>query len=150
MALGEYRPPNQINTDEDKYGYGRITFTKIQILYALVGFGVGFLIFSLLNKTHLALFQILGIVIIIILTLAGIAIGGLTLPNSKYLAGGGLRIDLYIFRKLKKKLMKQKHVVYCRNIDRDKLVSYRGKYNYADSEGSQSLLQDLKSMFGGE
>ena len=37
----------KINSDEDKYGYGRISFTKIQILYIAIAFviGMGFCFF---------------------------------------------------------------------------------------------------------
>ena len=148
MALGEYRPPNQINKDEDKYGYGRIAFTKIQILYALIGLFVGLLIFWILGLTGLLIFKILGGLLTAVCVAAGVVIGGLTLPSKRYLSGGGLRIDLYLIRKLKKKFNKKYHVVYTRNIDRDSFVSYRS--NGALQEGKTSLLEDLKSMFGAE
>lgn len=149
MALGEYRPPNQINSDEDKYGYGRIAFTKIQIVYAICGLGIGFCIFFLLNLTGLMLFRILGIIAIVIGIITGVAMGGLNLPASKYLSGGGLRVDLYIRRKLEKKYKKSKKVVYTKNIDRDKLTVYRSKRNYSE-DGNSNILMDIKSMFGGE
>lgn len=149
MALGEYRPPNQINSDEDKYGYGRITFTKVQILYAIIGLFAGLLIFIVLNLTGLIIFRILGVVIIVAGVLGGVAIGGLTIPNSKYLKGGGLRIDKYLIRKLKKKFLRSQHVVYTSNIDRDKLVTYRSKQINNTGE-STNILQDIRSMFGGD
>ncbi len=145
MALGEYRPPNQINKDEDKYGYGRITFTKIQILYGILGLMLGIFLFSILSMTGMMFFKILGGLITVMLVAAGILAGGLVLPERKYLSGGGLRVDMYLIRKLKKKYMKKYHVLYCRNIDKDKLVSYR---TVTEKDQKNSVLSDLKSMFG--
>ncbi len=150
MALGEYRPPNQINRDEDKYGYGRFTFTKIQILYAIIGLLLGLGLLSILSLTGLMFFKIFGGLLTLMLVIAGILIGGLTIPNKNYLAGGGLRIDMYIIRKVKKKFMKKYHVLYCKNIDRDKIVDYRTVSQTDDDEKKPSLLADIKSMFGAE
>ena len=145
MALGEYRPPNQIGKDEDKYW----KFTKIQILYALVGGVVGLLVLSLLWMTGFILFRVIGILIFLFLLIAGVAIGGLVIPDSKYLSGGGLRVDYYLIRKFKKKFLKRKKVVYTRNIDRDKLVLYRSRGSAYDGQKS-TLMDDIRQMFGGE
>ena len=136
--LGEYRPPNQINKDEDKYGYGRIAFTKIQIVYGVIGLLLGLLLFA-----------VLGGILAVVATVGGTLIGGLTFPARRYLNGGGLRIDQYLIRKAKKKFLKRYHVVYTRNVDRDRLVSYR-TVNIKNTDEKPSLLQDIKQMFGGE
>lgn len=152
MALGEYRPPNQINSDEDKYGKGKLSFTKVQIVYALIGVLLGGIVFLILNMTKIMLFQVIGVISIVIGLVGGVAIGGMTLPNSKYLSGGGLRIDMYLRRKASKKFLKRKKVLYCNNINRDDItVVYRSRHNYAkDGEvGTKSLLEDFRSMFGG-
>jgi len=152
MALGEYRPPNQISSDEDKYGKGRLSFTKTQILYAVIGLLFGGGIFAVLNTTGLMLFQVIGVLTIVLGLVGGIAIGGMTLPDSKYLRGGGLRIDMFLKRKIAKKFSKRKHVLFCSNIDRDNItVTYHKKHNYADDgdAGSKGLLEDFRSMFGG-
>lgn len=152
MALGEYRPPNQISSDEDKYGKGKLSFTKVQILYAVIGLCLGGALFFVLNLTGIMLFQVIGAVSILLGIVAGVAIGGMSLPNSKYLSGGGLRIDMFLKRKAAKKFSKKKKVMYCSGIDRDDItVTYRSKHNYAkDGEvGSRSLLEDFRSMFGG-
>lgn len=144
MALGEYRPPNQIHNDEDKYW----KFTKTQIIYSIVGLFLGLIVFFVLGATGLVVFKILGALLTIIFIAVGIAIGGLTIPNSKYLTGGGLRVDKYLFRKIKKKFLKKKKIVYTRNIDRDKLVTYRSASSLGDD--GPNFFEDLKSMFGGE
>lgn len=144
MALGEYRPPNQINNDEDKYW----KLTKTQIIYAVGGLFGGLLVFFILNTTGLLPLRILGILFTIICVAGGVAIGGLTIPNSKYLKGGGLRVDKYLIRKLKKRFQKKYHVLYTKNIDRDAMVLYRSRGSY--DSGKTSFLDDLKSMFGGE
>lgn len=152
MALGEYRPPNQINSDEDKYGKGRLSFTKTQLGYAFVGLLMGGGIFAVLNATGIMLFQVIGVLSIILGLVGGVALGGMTRPNSKYLRGGGLRIDMYLKQKLKKKFSKKKRVLYCKNIDRNNItVTYRSKHNYAKDgdAGLKGLLEDFKSMFGG-
>lgn len=144
MALGEYRPPNQINNDEDKYW----KLTKTQIIYAVMGLAIGLLVFSLFNAMGIVILKILGVIFTILLVCAGVAIGGLTIPNSKYLRGGGLRMDKYLIRKIKKRFMKRYHVLYTKNINRDKIVFYQPKVQ--TSQEKRSLLEDLKSMFGGE
>ena len=147
--LGEYRPPNQINKDEDKYGYGRIAFTKIQIVYGVIGLLLGLLLFAVLSLTGAIFFKILGGILAVVATVGGTLIGGLTFPARRYLNGGGLRIDQYLIRKAKKKFLKRYHVVYTRNVDRDRLVSYR-TVNIKNTDEKPSLLQDIKQMFGGE
>lgn len=144
MALGEYRPPNQINNDEDKYW----KLTKTQIIYAVMGLALGLLVFSLFNAMGIVILRILGVIFTILLVCAGIAIGGLTIPNSKYLRGGGLRMDKYLIRKIKKRFMKRYHVLYTKNINRDKIVFYQPKVQ--TNQENRSLLEDFKSMFGGE
>lgn len=144
MALGEYRPPNQINKDEDKYW----KLTKTQIMYGICGLMIGIPVFLLLRLTQIIMMQILGAVFVFILVVFGVAVGGLNIPDSKYLKGGGLRMDKYLIRKVKKKLLKRYHVVYTRNIDRDRIVFYQSKA--VVGEEKPSLIEDLKSMFGGE
>ena len=67
MNLGEYRPPNQINKDEDKYW----KFTKIQIIYMLAGFMIGAFLFRIISLLHVIFFNILAILICLILVAAG-------------------------------------------------------------------------------
>lgn len=151
MALGEYRPPNQINSDEDKYGYGRISFTKIQILYIAIAFVIGMGVLFLLSRTHIVILTIIGVAIVVALCICAVIFGGATLPNSKYLSGGGLRVDMYVFRKLRKKLSRKNKVLYCRNINRDSMKSYRENYNYRKDgeENKTSVFEDIKQLLGG-
>lgn len=144
MALGEYRPPNQINNDEDKYW----KLTKTQILYAIGGLVIGMPVFLIANMTGIVILKILAVLFVLSFIILGIAVGGLTIPNSKYLKGGGLRMDKYLIRKIKKRYVKRYKVLYTRNIDRDKIVFYQPKTQ--TGEEKVSLWEDIKSMFGGE
>ena len=129
MNLGEYRPPNQINKDEDKYW----KFTKIQIIYMLAGFMIGAFLFRIIFLLHVIFFNILAILICLILVAAGAFIGGVSRSTSAYLDGGGLRYDKYLFRKLKKKA--KKRVIYTNNIDRD-----NPDYSFIQSEKDTGII----------
>lgn len=129
MALGEFRPPSQVDKDEDKYGKGKLSFTKIQILYAAIGFLVGALVFLFLSMFKLTILNILGAVIIVINVLFGVFIGSAIIPENKYLSGAGLRYDMYIKRLIMRKFDKSKHNLYTNNINRDKIVSYKSDIN---------------------
>lgn len=147
MALGEYRPPNQINNDEDKYW----KFTRIQLLYGGAGLLLGLPGLLIVSAFGIVILKILAIVFTLIFIAVGIAIGGFNIPPTKYLAGGGLRMDKYLFRKFKKKFLKRNHILYTKNIDRDKLVSYRpASRNDENKSGFALFMEDFKSMFGGE
>lgn len=122
MALGEFRPPNQIDKDEDKYGKGQFTFTKIQILYGVIGLMLGFVIFSVFRIFHIGILTLLGVVIILCLVCFGLFLGGYVIPEKNYLKGGGLRLDKYVFRMIKKRFLKKNKVLYTQNIDRHKAV----------------------------
>lgn len=122
MALGEFRPPNQIDKDEDKYGKGKFIFTKIQILYGFIGLMIGFFVLSIFRMFHIGILTVLGVVITICLVLIGLFVGSYILPEKNYLKGGGMRLDKYMIGKIKKRILKKKRVLYTQNIDRDKVV----------------------------
>lgn len=132
MNLGEYRPPNQINKDEDKYW----KFTKIQIIYMLAGFLIGVFIFRVISILHVTILNIAAIVICVLLVGAGAIIGGVNRSASAYLDGGGLRYDKYLFRKLKKRI--RKRVIYTNNINRD-----NPDYSYIKLEKNTGLLNRI-------
>lgn len=150
MALGEYRPPNQIANDEDKY----FKLTKTQLIYVGIGLMIGFLLFSFFNLFPFAFFRILGLVCCLVCAIAGGFIGGFTIPNSKYLRGGGLRMDQYLKRMAIKRFGKKKKVLYTRNINRDReKLPYINKEELEQKEQAgpkeATLLETLKEMFGG-
>lgn len=122
MALGEFRPPNQIDKDEDKYGKGQFSFTKIQILYAVLGLMLGFCILTILRLFHVGILTLLGVVIMLCLVCGGLFLGGYIIPEKQYLKGGGMRLDKYLLRMLKKRYFKKNQVLYTQNIDRDRVV----------------------------
>ena len=147
MALGEYSPPTQINNEEDKYW----KFTRIQLLYGGAGLLLGVPGLLIVSAFGIVILKILAIVFTLIFIAVGIAIGGFNIPQTKYLAGGGLRMDKYLIRKFKKKFLKRNHILYTKNIDRDKLVSYRpASRNDGNKSGIALFMEDFKSMFGGE
>ena len=150
MALGEYRPPNQIAKDEDKYW----KLTKPQLVYVGIGLFVGFGIFSLLAATNITFLKILGVVLTLVCAIGGGFIGGFTIPNVKYLKGGGLRLDRYLLKKVEKRFNKRKRLLYTRNIDRDNQVIPYVSITEKESERRDkpkvpSLLETFKEMFGG-
>ncbi len=147
-SLGEYRPPNQIANDEDKYW----KLTKTQLIYVGIGLIVGFLVFSILNMFHIVFLRILGVVLCLMLAICGGFIGGFTIPNSRYLKGGGLRIDVYIrFWFNKRYSKKKKRVLYTQNINRGKdTIPYITEAELEKKEDVQvSLFDMLREMFGG-
>lgn len=132
MNLGEFRPPNQINKDEDKYW----KFTKIQIIYMLAGFLIGVLIFRVIALLHIIILNIAAIIICVLLVGTGAIIGGVNRSSTAYLDGGGLRYDKYLFRKIKKRV--RKRVIYTNNIDRD-----NPDYSYMKSEQYTGILSRI-------
>lgn len=132
MALGEFKPPGAIDKDEDKYGKGRLSFTKIQILYAFIGLFFGFSIYLFLSLFPFRIFHIFGIVLSITLMVFGLLLGSVNIQDKKYLKGGGLRIDMYLIRLILKRFDKKRHVLYTRNIDRDheKKEERKGLFNF--------------------
>ena len=132
--LGEYRPPNQINKDEDKYW----KLTKVQIGYLLVGLFLGIGILNFLSMFQIVFLKILGWVILFLLLFGCFLLGTVPIPNEKYLKGGGLRLDQYLFRLIKKR-MKKNRVIYTRYIDDSCL--------YKKQEQTSSILDNLKSLF---
>lgn len=115
MALGEYRPPNQITKDEDKYW----KLTKIQIIYALVGLLLGVGCLKILGSFHVTFLTLLGVVLLVLFVIAGVALGGITIMDRYYLKGGGLRMDQYLWRLIRKRFPSHRNI-YTNNINRDR------------------------------
>ena len=135
MALGEYRPPNQITKDEDKYW----KLTKTQIIYVLVGLMLGAAVLKLLSSFHVGFLTLLGVVILAIFVVAGAALGGITIMDKYYLRGGGLRLDQYLWRRIKKKFP-SKRQLYTNNINRD-------KNPFIKEQTQKSPLENLIDLF---
>lgn len=130
-SLGEFRPPNQIDKDEDLYG----KFTKTQLIYIGIGLLIGVFEVRILSCLHITIITIFSVVIAGILMLAGAVIGGVTIGDIYYLKGGGLRIDQYLIRKVKKRFNKE---LYTQAIDPELA------YQDSEKEKTSLLLRILK------
>lgn len=108
-SLGKYKIPTPFK-DEDKW---LKYFTKKQLMY--IGFGL-MICLPLLKLTWTApsLLKIPVMVFCIIVMGTALIIGMATMPDDKYLWGGGTKLDKLLFRIIRKRLKSNK-VLYVKN-----------------------------------
>lgn len=102
---GKYKVPKPIQ-DEDKW---MKFFTKKQLLALVVAAIVGFGIIRLTYCIHLVM---IGVILTILLIVATLLATMATMPNEKYLFGGGCPIWQIGYRIIRRKLFPSNKVIY--------------------------------------
>lgn len=95
--------------DEDKWAH----LTKRQILILLPTVLLIFFVVVASIKLHLL---VIGIVLAVLIAIAGLMIAFFEIPDDKYLFGSGTRLEVLSFRVLWKKLPFNR-VIYTKNLD---------------------------------
>lgn len=109
--MGTYLIPRDLK------GEGRILtiFSYKALLYTVIGIVVGFLFYFILNMISMTT---IGIIIMVILAVAGFCIGTLKMPNTKSFEitkkTGGEKIDDIIVRLIKFKMKKNRIYIYAK------------------------------------
>lgn len=116
-SLGRYKIPRPMQDEDKWFKY----FTKHQLVYV----GVSLVIIARLIlwvKSSSSLVQIPVLTLGSIVVILSIAFGVLTMPDDKYLWGGGTKVETLVVRLVRKRL-KGNRVLYVRNYKVDEAPS---------------------------
>ena len=112
-TLGSYKTPAPFK-DEDKW---LKFFTKRMLAYLSCGAFIAFQCFMFFHGLGLS---VIGLILAILsIMFAGVLL--LTMPADKYLFGGGKKIDVLLYRIIRKRFFKKHRVIYVKNYSRESL-----------------------------
>lgn len=97
-------------SDEDRWQIWRISLPRKSFVMLLAGGGVTYLLFKGFALLHLAVF---GVVLGLVLTLMVVFLTLIPIPESDYIKGGGLTLDIILIRRM---VRRRNRVVYVKGI----------------------------------
>lgn len=125
-SLGKYKIPRPMQDEDKWFKY----FTKHQLIYV----GISLVIMARLVlwvKDSSAIIQIPVLMLGCIVVILSVAFGVLTMPDDKYLWGGGTKVETLALRLVRKKLKGNK-VLYVKNYKIDEPVEKSTKERIGD------------------
>lgn len=97
-------------SDEDRWQLGRFSFSKKSFIVLLSGFGVTYMLFKIMSFIHAST---VGVILGITLTVIAVFLSMFPMPESDYIKGGGLTLDIILLRKL---VRRRNRIVYTKGI----------------------------------
>lgn len=110
MADGFTHEIPQEFTDEDRWIIGRFSLSKKSFAMLLGGGGLTFGLYKLFSLFHI---PVVGVVLGVILTITVVFLTIFPIPESDYIKGGGLTLDVILLRRY---VRRRNRIVYIKGI----------------------------------
>lgn len=97
-------------SNEDRWQVWLISFSRKSFIALLAGGGVTYILFKITAACHV---PIVGIILGLLLTVVVVFLTMMPIPESDYIKGGGLTLDIIFLRRL---IRKRSRIVYVKGI----------------------------------